>query len=90
MEEFYPSRSPDILCVVDASKSILDTCNYTWTHNTTGHSVASNALRPKDFLMLSGSVMCSAECQVRGRTCFVNPRTVILSHICAGLAILKL
>ena len=64
-----------VSCAVEASTSILNTCQYRWVDNTTGRSVTSSSI-----LSLSdvspGVYVCTVECQVRGGRCLSNPRTV--------------
>ena len=78
-----PARTGVPTCTVNASQSILETCSYYWTLNTTGQVVDMN-----DLGSLSGIFVCNAECQVRGRTCLVSPRTVNISQNCQGFTIL--
>jgi len=64
-------------CFVDNYTCSVDTnvaCNYTWTHQTSHKNVSSYTLRHSEFDGLSGTYICTAECQVRDVTCTVDAR----------------
>ena len=71
-------------CSLNASTSILETCEYKWWQSTTRLSLESPVLILTSFTQPRDGFECIVTCQVRGRTCRIQ-LLAVNSTDCSGL-----